>query len=165
MGLSVYAYSEVKKSEMNLDDFYQKDPAKHMTLFIHPHFPDHAKDFQDATVYSWEEVFSFDSGYSRHLVFRDNLAKMAGYAPSESASGFKYFATAIKTESGPFWHLINFADNEGVIGTEVSKILYEDFAKFENQAANFGDLDFLARYSRWKTAFAFSSKNGCVDFR
>jgi hypothetical protein len=84
----------------------------------------------------------------------------------------------------PFWELINFADNEGTIGTEISKKLAADFEKMRDtivkeawekwpsvddfptvrheneQERNY----FMKKYDQWAKAFAIASDNGAVKF-
>ena len=64
-----------------------------------------------------------------------------------------------------FIELIQFADNEGVIGTTVSGKLLSDFNKYEEDAKMFSQDDwFYRKYCDWKHAFAIASQNGCVRF-
>ena len=73
-------------------------------------------------VYSSECVGSMPSvPYSTYGIWRNNLAKFAGYGSAENVwDSYK---------SGPFYELINFSDCEGfIIGPTVSK-LHKDFSE------------------------------------
>lgn len=166
MGLDVYAYKAVKRTEMSDDDFFEKEPDKHIYLMVHPEFPGHANPLSSG-VYSWEEVFCFGQAYSAHTRFRNNLAKLAGYEPF-GKSELRHFAGAILDEvkEGPFWELINFADNEGVIGTDFCKKLAKDFDDFQEKAESVqDDIEFRTRYHRWRQACHLAAQDGCLDFR
>ena len=68
--------------------------------------------------------------------------------------------------------LIDFADNEGVIGPETSKKLYKDFKDNLKRAMEYKpdpDVDdmsewFIVKYKVWMKAFELASANGCVQF-
>jgi hypothetical protein len=58
--------------------------------------------------------------------------------------------------------LINFADNEGIIGTTACAKLAKDFAE---HAAKAGRNGWCAKlYRDWQTAFEMAADGGCVDF-
>ena len=64
--------------------------------------------------------------------------------------------------------MIDFADNEGVIGSVVSEKLYKDFANnYEAAKVLPTGLDreyWFNRYENWMKAFEMARHNGAVDF-
>lgn len=69
-----------------------------------------------------------------------------------------------------FQELIDFADNEGVLGTKVSEKLYYDFAGYHDKAmkyskslSNNGE-SWFDRYCKWEKAFDVARNNGAVEF-
>jgi hypothetical protein len=97
--------------------------------------------------------------YGGYNLWRDQLAQIAGWASADEA---------FVADGGPFWELINFPDNEGVIGPVVSAKLAKDFADEANKARAlvlFGeDAWFLEKYRDWAKAFATAADGGCVLF-
>ena len=69
--------------------------------------------------------------------------------------------------NAPFVELINFPDNEGVIGPVVAAKLAKDFAEFEHRAEEYSasipdGTDWLENYREWKCAFEMAAKDGAV---
>ena len=64
----------------------------------------------------------------------------------------------------PFVELIDFFDNEGVIGTVVSKKLLTDFQMGIEKARQHSEPYFFIQYEKWMTAFEYASQDGYVDF-
>lgn len=103
-------------------------------------------------VYGWEDSFEFRAGsYIGYGMWRSELDWFKGDVA--------------------FQELINFADNEEVIGSVVSKKLYNDFCTYEKEAEEYSksveDSDgewFIYSYRNWKKAFEYASQNGAVDF-
>lgn len=176
MGLDITAYKNIKKSEAKInDDGYAIDPATgaelangvYFSTWLNPDFPGRADDIEDGAVYTYEDCTGHGVGYVSHFWWRDELAKMAGYAVAELDTGVtkerNHFGGACQADSGPFFELINFSDSEGIIGTEVSKKLAADFAKFEGNSKGMGER-FTTLYQLWQSAFEMASENGCVRF-
>ena len=115
-------------------------------------FPGRGEGVDANTVYEWEDSFSFRAGsYSGYGMWRRELEKFKGNVA--------------------FQELIDFADNEGVIGSVVAKKLFKDFTDYENDAEeyskNVADSDgewFIRQYRNWKKAFGLASDNGAVEF-
>jgi hypothetical protein len=114
------------------------------------HFPGRGEGIDPQTVYTWEESFGFRAGsYSGNNWWRAKLEKFA--------------------KGNDFSELINFADNEGVIGPVVSAKLAKDFANNKDKAKVFaGSLEdgdwWLGQYERWQQAFEMAADDGAVDF-
>lgn len=73
------------------------------------------------------------------------------------------------TNNTVFQELIDFADNEGVIGSVVSEKLYNDFSSNNEKAKNFSnniDLGekWLEIYYIWEEIFYIAKDNGAVEF-
>jgi hypothetical protein len=102
------------------------------------------------TVYTWEDCFDFRAGsYSGYGWWRDKLEEIS--------------------DGESFQELINFADNEGVIGSVVSQKLYTDFIKnydkAEEHSKKINDGEYwLNKYDCWMKAFDMARYNGAVDF-
>lgn len=106
------------------------------------------------------------SGYGR---WREQLAAMAGYPPVDG-EGFSHRHSngAWNATEGPFWELICFADNEGVIGSVAAAKLALDFAAHDEMAKGFAANDlqpwFYEMYQTWRRAFEAAADGGAVEF-
>jgi hypothetical protein len=157
LGLDITAYKNLKVNEnpeldedgdiVNWDT--QWKPGGSME-WSEKHFPGRGEGIDPQTVYTWEEEFGFRAGsYSGYNWWR---AKLEQFSTGEA-----------------FQELINFADNEGVIGPVVSKKLVKDFEENKEKAQEFANsLDdgewWFSQYNRWHKAFEMASDNGAVDF-
>lgn len=122
-------------------------------------FPHHADGLQ-AGIYKAESAGSFTAGaYGDFNTWRDQLAGMAGYGTLEAA----WALDDAGADRGPFWELINFADNEGMIGPTFSARLAADFAAWQAEADALGG-HFADRYRHWRKAFEIASDGGFVHF-
>ena len=156
MGLDIRAYRGLKKVENPLldeDEYPENDnewtPGVGME-FSEEYFPGRGEGLESNAVYAWEDTFYFSAGsYSGYNWWRDKLEDFS--------------------DGDSFIELINFADNEGVIGPIVSKKLYNDFIKNHYRAIIYSetleDGDYwLKKYKEWEKAFEMASDNGAVDF-
>lgn len=157
MGLDITAYKNLKVVEKPQFNEYGElenwdtewKPGASME-WSEKHFPGRGEGINSNTVYTWEENFTFRAGsYSGYNLWRSKLAKFAG--------------------GSDFNELINFADNEGVIGFVVSKKLADDFNKNEAKAKEFAETFedgdwWFDKYQSWKKAFEIASENGAIDF-
>jgi hypothetical protein len=107
-------------------------------------FPGRDEGFDADVVYNFVHKHEFDLGYGEFNDWREQLARIELGA------------------SSAFQEIIEFPDNEGVIGPAVAKKLAVDFQKFEPQAKLEGDV-FYTIYSKWKKAFETTSDNGAVQ--
>lgn len=175
MSLDISAYTGIMKLDAILDENGKAINAKSgeavesnwFTAWLNPEFPGRADDIVDGAVYSYTNGTGFRVGYAGHFWWRNSLAEIADY-PEGGLMNFNrvetcYFGGAIAAGSGPFYELINFSDSEGIIGTDVSKKLAADFAKFDKQAASVGG-PFYETYLKWTEAFKMASNQGCVRF-
>jgi hypothetical protein len=157
MGLDIIAYRNLKiVEEPELDEDgdlidwdTQWKPGASMD-WSETYFPGRGEGVNPSAVYTWEESLRFRAGsYSGYNWWRRKLEQFAN--------------------GDDFQELINFADNEGVIGPVVSKKLANDFVKNKEEAIEFSiSLDdgewWFEQYNRWQEAFEMAADNGAVDF-
>lgn len=158
MGLDITVYKNleaVKNPELDEDGYpinweTEWKPGESM-VWSETHFPGRGEGVDPHTVYKYEESFGFRAGsYSGYNRWRLRLHQFRGDVA--------------------FQELINFADNEGVIGPVVSKKLANDFAVHEEAAVQYanslgeeGDV-WIQLYQIWKEAFEMAAENGAVEF-
>lgn len=157
MGLDITAYKNLKVVENPkfdedgelLDCENEWQPGAGME-WSEECFPGRGEGVEAKSVYTYETRFGFYAGsYSGYNWWRSKLEEFA--------------------EGNQFQELINFADNEGVIGPVVSKKLYKDFTKNYERAIGFDKTlgegkRWITQYENWKKAFEMAADNGAVDF-
>ena len=178
MGLDIAAYEGLTKNDslkfVDGDVFNQQHeivdiPDNALIAFINPAFPERARDIEDRCIYNAVDRFSFKAGsYSGYNRWREMLAKLAGYPETRlqingTEQSQHAFGAWIAT-AGPFWELINFSDNEGIIGTSASKKLSADFATFDDAARAVGEAEFYQLFQLWQRAFDMAARDGAVNF-
>jgi hypothetical protein len=158
MGLDITAYKNLKIVEnpildedaqpLNWETEWKPGASMEWSESV---FQGRGEGVDSNTVYTWEDSFRFRAGsYSGYNMWRSKLED---------------FATGDQ-----FQELINFADNEGVIGPVDSKKLAKDFIDNELSyiafiACSGVDEDwYIDKYMDWKNAFIMASENGAVDF-
>lgn len=160
MGVDIYAYSKIRPTKLDGDDDY-------FIAYVHPDFPDRAVGIIDGTMYTFEISFEIYSGNSRGFCrWRNALAKLAGYArtpDTERPEYESYATTAWNATSGPFWELINFADNEGVISGTVITKLANDFAEYQAKADAVGGW-IADYYALFRQGFELATDEGAISF-
>lgn len=169
MGLDVTAYKNLKKETLVVSE---DDDAGYelgwFRAYVNPDFPERAEDVEDRAWYSYEECCDgISRSYGGYSVWRNQLAELAGWPidSHETDSGRRsHAASAWKATGGPFWELIFFADNEGVIGARISAKLAKDFADYQQKADAHPDEWFRSGYADMRRAFELAACNGCVDF-
>lgn len=124
-------------------------------IYINKDFPKQGDGLKEG-YYEFDEEFEFRAGsYSGYNAWRDRLARLVGYASAEDAWA---------KNQGPMIDLINFADNEGVIGPEHCKKLHAEFVEWCDKARQITDDPwFFKSYKNWLKAFKLGSL-GCVLF-
>jgi len=130
--------------------------------YPNPDFPDRADGLQMGC-YRFTTLFDFRAGsYGGYNGWREELARMALNAT------LKEIWADIDTFKGkPFFELINFADNEGVIGPTTSAKLFRDFANWSGKAqlvSGYGPFSFYEPYLKWMRAFYLAQDHGFVIF-
>ena len=161
MGLDIVAVSNAVEQPCKKDDEFQ--------IWTNNDFPKHCGQFKHSRCYGYDKEFGFKAGsYGGYGAFRDELAKIAEYEPETqnpcAVRRRPYAEGAWASNGGPFWELINFSDCEGIIGTEFSNKLLEDFEYFNKQTKSDETFRFLATYMNFWKAFKLASNNGFVKF-
>lgn len=176
MGLDISAYSQVMlEKEVEVDEYGSpRDWKKYRVAYVNDDFPGREGSIIDRGVYSFNERYRFRAGgYGYYGGWREQLAKMAGYPATLRTDSYgrdrmAHAAACWSGSTGPFSELINFADNEGVLGPEVCAKLAKDFAEFETMAVDFAktqrDEEFIESYLEWKKAFDLAADGGMVCF-
>lgn len=151
MGLDITVYQNIKLANEIENSNYD------FTAFvIEESWKDRIKNLEYGKHYTGIAVYSFGYGYSSHGWFRDQLANLTQQNLT--------WREAPCTPNTPFYELINFADNEGVIDFETSKKLYEDFIAWREKAYESSDERFIDCYDEWTEIFNHAKENGVVDF-
>ena len=114
-----------------------------------------------ATNYGRSDGLSFRAGsYSGYNWWRDQLAQMAYRKPAERVWA--------ENTDGPFFELINFADNEGTIGPIACARLAEHFEAGRDtvRARLYDKVDGWdqQKYDEWARAFDLAANTGLVRF-
>lgn len=176
MGLDISAYRGLTKLDVVFNsDGELLDAATHLPIteyfkaYVNSDFPGRENWIEHGAVYSFtyhERVFSRSySGYSR---WRETLSKVAGYPPVHLGNGkFSHAAAAwenLVEPDAPFYELINFADNEGVIGPETAARLLRDFRAFDGRAKDTTDDDFYEGYCDMRRGLEIAADGGALDF-
>lgn len=139
-------------------------------IFLSPvNFPQRFRGLESGKVYQFKSSFDFRAGsYSGYNIWRNELAKLAGYQPSVTFRNkeveLRYDETVWNLNHGPFWELIDFSDAEGVIGPDVCRKVYQDFVQYRDQAAQVPDAYFSESYGHWMKAFEMCADNGAIVF-
>ena len=176
MGLDITAYgglAKVDNPELDAEGF-PKDwklfrISQTMLDWTEKNFPGRTRGLA-AGIYRPVAEFNFCAGsYSGYGIWRDWLTSFAGYGSVEIV----WRCNQEQIKDLPFVQLINFADNEGYIGPEVSAKLAQDFAEHQERAEawqpggndNIGNRDFwINSYNKWRLAFETASHYGAVNF-
>jgi hypothetical protein len=136
--------------------------------WVEQHFPGRTRGLQ-AGVFAFADILSFHAGsYSGYNFWRDALARFAYYdtrglvLEAKSAAEFVWQHVT----DGPFYELINFADNEGVIGPVCAAKLAKDFADYQDRANPYAKMHpvWLGLYGQWRRAFELAADGGAVRF-
>lgn len=170
MGLSVYGYSNL---EIVRDNAYTESGARHEDIddvfYKNSAFPAVYDGLVENAGYVGEYCNGPDFAYSGYGVWRNKLAKLAGYSEREfetypgAGKRMLFAADCWLGATGPFAELINFSDCEGTIGPTFSKKLLADFIEYEERAKAEGGF-FYEQYALFRNVFEHASNNGCVKF-
>lgn len=159
MGLDITALRKVKfiASEADYDEMDEKG---YDYAWVNTDFPERA-DGRESGFYFFEEQVGFRAGsYSSYNHFRDWLSQTALGVPAHVV-----WSNAEEYAERPFFELIHFADNEGIIGPGPAKRLALAFAEHAEQAkATGGDDYYYDTYERFWRAFELAADDGLVQF-
>ncbi len=176
MGLDITAYRQLKLCNTlfdadgePIDETTHEPISNYLKVFANSDFPGREEGLKDGGVYTYaeaDEVLSMGYGYYNR--WRETLAKLAGYPLTEHRAQFGFThrthaAACWEGATGPFSELINFADNEGVIGPVVAAKLARDFTAFDERANAVGD-DFYRAYRELKRGIDMAADGGALDF-
>jgi hypothetical protein len=162
MGLDITAISHAARVE----GCHAEDCSlEHHKVYVNPAFPERADGLPDGSCWTARGLDRFDfraGSYSGYNYWRDSLSKMALGVPSSDVFGNEAY------RGKPFYELIDFADNEGTIGSATSKKLHADFMGHMEQARQFAIAQgvdyFYEKFLEWEKAFAMAADGGFVDF-
>lgn len=158
MSLHIRAYGRCTPTEVTFDDEQEVVQDNVVRPYVNADFPAQADGIVHGAWYRYEAQMSFGAGsYDGYGEWRRELARIGGYEAERAWEGF--------VDEAPFLELVNFADNEGVIGPRTSAKLSADFAAHEDVARGRMDDDGFRRYRKWLEAFTMAADGGFVDFR
>lgn len=156
MGLDITAYKKLHKVENPIldEDGYPEDYDNEWMAGASMDWSEgiwkgRGEGVDSKTVYTYEDSYRFRAG---------------------SYFGYGWWRRELNNFKGDvaFQELINFADNEGVIGSIVAKKLLDDFKLYKEEAKEYaktlGDTWWLEGYYSWMKAFEYASEDGAVDF-
>lgn len=169
MGLDITAYSYLRPAEnVEMEDGEPKDwmrywrPGASME-WSEKQWPGRGEGVDPNTIYETYGAFSFRAGsYSGYNDWRDWLARVAGFRSAEECWDRG-------KANDPFFELIHFADNEGVIGPKIAAKLAHDFHSNILKAIDLrpkekdGDW-YIDQYVRWWAACMTAANGGAIDF-
>lgn len=169
MGLDITAFSKLRLVEQPTQQ--EIEDCEVLRVFNMDDFKARAEGLVDGGYYrTSDDTVDFRAGsYSGYNQWREALAKLAGYPSTRHQDlgrpQYLYAAGAWASESGPFYELINFADNEGIIGPVVAAKLVKDFAEFDERAKTFDEQPwFYDMFKLWRRAFEKAADSGAVEF-
>lgn len=186
MGLDITAYERVelvRERDGQNDDGYDEG-----LVYLYP-FPGQGFEgregpIRDGLYRSLGNEVRFSAGsYGGYNHWREELARMVGHPSQPPGPGqmphFKghsqyvwSHAADAAVQASPFFELINFADNEGVIAGDAARRIRDAFGAWAERAEAFaGEMEpasmgvyWWDRYQRWRGAFDLAADAGCVAF-
>ncbi len=172
MGLDISAYSKLVEAPDA-----EREPGGELVdynnyrdFYFNPDFPGRERGLVEGMAYKLgDESHGFRAGsYGGYSAWREELAKLAGYAPETRPSDeyekrFPHFGSANRAGEGPFYEQILFSDCDGTIGPVVSAKLAKDYAEYAAKAEAVGG-HFWDLYQEWQKAFQIAADGGAVSF-
>lgn len=155
MGLDVSVYKNIKLAKNEEESDFQ-------AYVSDDNWKRKIKNLQEDAYYVGDMAKVISYAYSSHNRFREQLIKLIGRADLLDNEG--HIKWNELPEDLPFINFIDFADNEGCLDWEVSKTIYDDFAKYKEKAENELNQYELGNYLKWLSAFDMSRNNGVVVF-
>lgn len=166
MGLDITAYRQLMPApDAAVDeDGYPVDWQRHYRIdkamldWTEENWPGRSEPIK-AGIYTSAERYDFAAGsYIGYGRWREWIAAAAGLGSPRAIWN-------ADNPAGPFVEPINFADNEGIIGSIVAAKLAEDFAGHEARiVAATSDAWNVDKYRSWRRAFELAADGGCVVF-
>jgi len=180
MGLDITAYEIVNPEAYAPNDFGQEcDWEDTVMVYNIAAFAARQDGLPDGRHKVDGRIFEFRAGsYSSYSLFREALVEMLGYEGGLKELWPRLFAGDEKAdlEAAPFMRLINFADNEGVLGPKTCAKLAREFRQFLPAAEKKWAFDknepgrasaeeyYLDTYRHFLVAFSLAAGAGCVSF-
>ena len=126
--------------------------------YVNEDFPGRNGQIKDGKIYTCgDDSYGFKAGsYGNYTQFRNRLSNLVGFSSQECL-----WESA--KEGSDFYELVFFADNEGILGADISRKLLGDFKKHEDKAKSIA-VTFTKGYQDWMKAFELASDNGFADF-
>jgi hypothetical protein len=159
MGLDVTA---VERIALVAPIDQETDEEGVVCVYENPDFPKQADGLAPGWYRAEGRRHDFRAGsYSPYGVFREMLAMLVGRTTE---------AIWADHAPGPFYELIDFADNEGAIGPKTSRKLAGDFVVWQDRAKTYAETlgengpGFLELYSDFRKAFEIAAGSGVVLF-
>lgn len=166
MGVDITAYPRLTKADATASRY---DAGVFMVI-ANDAFPGRVDPLEDGALYAFDETQAyevFSGGYGRYNLWREQLAKFAGYpltAINDAEDRYMHAGACWQGATGPFSELINFADNEGTIGPTACAKLSEDFKSHAERAAQESDVAWVRVYRHFMHGFAVAADGGAVEF-
>lgn len=161
MGLDITAYSNLNPVGKHTDGWCENE--EHVVAYAYNDFP---KSFRGIPVLGERDRMLLGGCFE----MTDETEKLAFCAGSYS--GYNAWRDDLKQQfnpgvdpEAPFFELIWFADNEGVISSEASTDLLADFQKHADlyQPSRHEEF-FRAKYACWTKAAELAATAGLIDF-
>ena len=164
MGLDIVAAEEITLVWADTEEGEGPEDDDLVLMYPHPEFEARADGMAGGLYRSKTTPFEFRAGpYSGYGEWRKALAALVDSTPEQVWAG---------AVPAAFGELINFADNEGMIGTQTSAKLAKDFTDWRSRAETFAKALpgeegawFLRSYDDWAKAFSIAANDGAVQFR
>lgn len=166
MGLDVSVYQNYKLLDINEED--ENYDYDFQAFVLEEEWENRIKHLEKGKFYEGDQVAHLISyPYSSHNRFREELIRLVGKSHLLQADGRIDWDKLYEESDTPFYELVYFADNEGVLDWETSEKLYNDFKQheflanqvFKNEEHN------LRRYNNWMETFELGKDKGVVVFR
>lgn len=178
MGLDITAYRQLRELDVLFDEGGNPiDPQTresiddYFKVYANQDFPGREQGLKDRGIYAYAEVkHVFSRSYGGYNRWREILAKLAGYPADEFEMwGVREHSHAAaawngKVTEGPFYELVNFADNGGVIGPVVAAKLLHDFVEFDARASEITEHDFYEGYCEIRSGLELAADDGALHF-
>lgn len=164
MGLDVSAYKNIKKVEnprMGEDGYliYDEEQEGYILAYTLEGFEDRIKNLEWQSYYKGESTkFGVSCSYGGHNRFRESICKMFGITPDIIWNNREAH------KEHPFYELVDFADNEGVLDYECASKLHGDFLDYQEIAEAKLNKHEYNHYCKWIDVLKAASENGCVVF-
>lgn len=157
MGLDITAYRDCTPVAVELDDEGQPTRDDVVRAWVNGNYPERAEGLQHLRYYVHGDSMDFSAGpYSAYDAWRRELARIGGYEAEDAWEG--------RVDTAPFLEMVDFADNEGVIGPATCTKLAQDFAAHEDTARAAMSKQHFGLYAKWWQAFELARHNGFVRF-